>query len=283
MSKKTIALTASIALFSFAYSCAGGPAPPKPGTAAFSWQSAKESFEAGDYLKTVDHLDRVLRTENEFVPDARVWRLLLGVAMADAYAELTEQFEYGGRANKNNPTPFRRKAVDFRTLSERNATLLAELYANYAKSQPEGDVNMAFGYPPRGSFAVPGALSKIAQGQVFADGDIVTAQSGMLQRAVLLSVCAAVGAPKDGAKAQQMLKEPPVKAPRGPFELTMAQALYDASTIFGPMKGWQPVRQIRLLDLAAQALAKATGDAKEVKELKLKVERDKKAAAKKAS
>lgn len=283
MFKKTIALAAISALFTFTYSCASGPTPPKAGTAAFSWQAAKENFQAGDYLKTVDHLDRVLRTDNEFVPDARVWRLVMGAGMADAYRELTEQFEHGGRNNKANPVPFRRKAVDYRTLSERNATLLVELYSNYEKSQPEGDVNIVFGYPPRGSFSIPGAMGKIAQGQVPADGDIVAAQSGMLQRAVLSSVCAAVGAPKDGAKAQQVLKEPPIKAPRGAFELTMAQTLYDASTVFGPMKGSQPVRQIRLLDLATQALSKATGDDKLIKELKQKVERDKKTASKKAS
>ena len=283
MSKKTTTLTAIIALSFFSSSCASGPAPPKPGTAAFSWQSAKESFEAGDTLKTVDHLDRVLRTDNEFVPDARVWRLVLGAGLADAYRELTEQFEYGGRANKANPTPFRRKAVDYRTLSERNATLLAELYANYEKSQPEGDVNIVFGYPPRGSFALPGAITKIAQGQIPTDGDIVTAQSGMLQRAVLASVCAAVGAPKDAAKAQQLLKEPPIKATRGAFEMAMAQALYDASTVFGPMKGSQPVRRLRLLDLAAEAIGKAQGDEKVMKELKQRIERDKKEASKKSS
>lgn len=283
MSKKTTTLTALVAISFFSYSCASGPAPPKAGTAAFSWQAAKENFEAGDYLKTVDHLDRVLRTENEFVPDARVWRLVMGAGLADAYRELTEQFEYGGRANKANPAPFRRKAVDYRTLSERNATLLAEFYSNYEKSQPEGDVNIVFGYPPRGSFGLPPALTKIAQGQIPAEGDIVTAQSGMLQRAVLSSVCAAVGAPKDGAKAQQLLKQPPVKAPRAAFEMAMAQALYDASTVFGPMKGSQPVRQLRLLDLATSALGKAAGDDKVIKELKQRIERDKKAASKKSS
>lgn len=283
MFQNTIALASLTALLISTYSCASGPAPPKAGTAAFSWLAAKENFQAGDYLKTVDHLDRVLRTDNEFVADARAWRLVMGAGLADAYRELTEQFEHGGRTNKTNPTPFRRKAVDYRTLSERNATVLAELYGNYEKSQPEGDVNIVFGYPPRGSFALPGAIGKIAQGQVPADGDIVTAQSGMLQRAVLSSVCAAVGARKDGAKAQQILKEPPIKAPRGAFELAMAQTLYDASTVFGPMKGSQPARQVRLLELAAQALSKAAGDDKLIKELKQQIERDKKAAAKKAS
>lgn len=281
--RKSGTFIAITSLLGLTFACSSGPAPPKPGTAAFSWEVAKESYQAGDYLRTAEHLDRVLRTDNDLVPQARVWRLVLGAGLADAYRELTEQFEQGGRTNKANPTPFRRKAVDYRTLAERTAVLLGEFYSNFEKAQATGDVELHFPYPARGSLSLPPAIIKIAQGQVPTEGDIVTAQSAMLQRAVLANICAAVGASNDAARAQQLLKEIPAKVPRGAFEYAMAEALYEASTVFGPLKGSQPVRQLRLLELAGQALAKATGDEKKIKELKAKIERDTKEANKKRS
>ena len=282
MSINAFLASAASALLVFGTACSsGGPAPPKPGTAAFSWQAAKENFASGDYLKTVDHLDRVLRSDNEFAPQARVWRLVMGAGLAGAYRELTEQYELGGRANKANPAPFRRKAADFRTLAERSATMLGELYGNYEKVQPAGDVTIPFGYPPRGTLSNPPVIAKIAMGQVPSEDDALTAQSGMLQKNVLATVCDVMGATNDTAKAQQLMKETPAKAPRGAFELALADALYQSSVLFNPLKGSQPVRQKLLLDQAAAALAKANSADKRAKELKQKIERDSQAVAKK--
>ena len=52
-------------------SCSSGPQPPQPGTPAFYWAAAKETYRAGDFLKTREHLQRILATENEFSARAR--------------------------------------------------------------------------------------------------------------------------------------------------------------------------------------------------------------------
>lgn len=281
MSNNTYLTAATTALLAFGIACSsGGPTPPKPGSAAFAWQAAKENFEQGDYLKTVEHLDRVLRTDNEFAPKARVWRLVMAAGLADAYRELIEQYEQGGRTNKGNPTPFRRKAVDYRTLAERSAMNLSELYAAFEKAQPEGDVSIPFGYPSRGMLSNPAAITKIGQGQIPGETDILSAQSGMIQKNVLANVCDSMGGYNDSAKTQQLMKEVPSKAPRAAFELAMAESLYQSSVLFNPQKGSQPIRQKQLLDHASDALAKAKGsDEKRIKELKERIERDRKAMA----
>jgi len=48
-------------------SCSGDSGP-QPGTPAYDWAAAKQTFAAGDYAKTLDNLDRVVATENEFTP-----------------------------------------------------------------------------------------------------------------------------------------------------------------------------------------------------------------------
>lgn len=42
----------TVALLAAGTSCASGPQPPSPGTPAFYWAAANETWRSGDYLKT---------------------------------------------------------------------------------------------------------------------------------------------------------------------------------------------------------------------------------------
>jgi hypothetical protein len=39
---------------------------PEPGTPAYFWAAAKETFAANDYVKTSEHLDKLLASENDY-------------------------------------------------------------------------------------------------------------------------------------------------------------------------------------------------------------------------
>ena len=47
-----------------------GPKKPAVGTPAFYWDAARETFATRDYLKTTEHLRRIIRTDNEFTQRA---------------------------------------------------------------------------------------------------------------------------------------------------------------------------------------------------------------------
>src|SRR3979411_2788681 len=81
------------------FSCSTDTAP-KPGTPAYSWAAAKETFAANDYMKTGDHLDKVLASDNEYTARARPWRLILISGMARGYMDLADNLEYGVKAKK---------------------------------------------------------------------------------------------------------------------------------------------------------------------------------------
>src|SRR5437868_2229127 len=74
-------------------SCSTGPQPPQPGSPAFFWNAAKETYRAGDYLKTSENLQRILATDNEFTARARAWDTVISAGLTQAYMELADTWE----------------------------------------------------------------------------------------------------------------------------------------------------------------------------------------------
>ena len=98
---RTLATALAVAgLVAAATSCSSGPEPPKPGTPAFYWAAARETWRGGDYLKTSEHLQRILAGENDFCARARVWDAVISGGVAQAYIELADNWEAGARANR---------------------------------------------------------------------------------------------------------------------------------------------------------------------------------------
>src|SRR3954470_21132346 len=61
------------------------------------WSAAAQTYTAGDYAKTVDHLDRLLRDDNPYTARAIAWRLVLTSGLARGYAELADRYTAGAR------------------------------------------------------------------------------------------------------------------------------------------------------------------------------------------
>src|SRR5206468_12504255 len=111
-------------------SCSGDSGP-QPGTPGFFWAAAKQTFAVGDYQKTLDHLDKVVSSENEFTPKARPMLLVLTSGMARGYGELADRFETGARANKADPGGFRKNMNTYRGQASRLALRFAEVFGDF--------------------------------------------------------------------------------------------------------------------------------------------------------
>ena len=251
-------------------SCSSGPAPPAMGTPPFYWQAAKETFAAGDYLKTNDHLEQLSKGENEFTARAQPWRMVLTSGMAKGYMDLADSYEFGSRANKTNPTPFRKQTSEYRTRASQAALAFAETFERFEKSNKDATITLAFAFPT-GSAGQPPQLKRVGEGILIQPAEAEDAQAKMLQRGVLLATCQAVGAPGDVAKAQELFKSGEVKVPRDTFILAMASTLYDQALLFGPTKIDQPQRMKFFCEHALEA-AKSVPESKERKELVSKVQ-----------
>ena len=280
MRSDCVALCAVVCGFSLiSVACSSRPTPPAAGSPAFYWTAALETYNAGDYVKTAEHLARLTRSANEHTAQAHPMQLAVLAGLMQAHADLADQYEYGARSNKANPTPFRKRVSDYRSMAGQEALRFGEAYMGFGKAVTGAEVELAFPFPPRGSMAMASEMSKVAQGLLPAGAEGESAQKVMIQRGVLMAVCQMTGSGKDAPKAQEMLKTPPLKVARATFVAGLAETLYGASVLFGERKLNMPDRQEYFLQATRAALpAEATGTAKE---LKTKIEEDWKKVGKK--
>lgn len=254
-------------------SCSTGPPPVKTGTPAYYWSLAVENYEGADMTKTLEQVEKIFRSENEFTPRARTLRLVTLAGLIDGYRELGDLWEHGARVAKaSSPMPFRKRAGEYRALATTFGIQLGEAYQEFQKAHPQGPVSFQFKAPTRGTTAIPPQAARIGEGQLIPDADADTLFRGYLQRSALIELAHATGVGEDGAAARKALENPPVEVPREKFEGAMAHSLYEASVIFGPKGRGETPRQQFLLELAGKALAAAGKEAP--KDLRGKIDKD---------
>jgi hypothetical protein len=259
-----------VGLLAAGASCSSGPQPPQPGTPAFFWAAAKETYGAGDFPKTSEHLQRILATGNEFGPRARAWDTVISVGLAQGYIELADTWEAGARANRLNPTPFRKQVSVLRSQASTSAIQFTEDVHKVMQVDKDPNLLLAFSYPA-GAAAPPVALKRVAGGILVQDSERDLLQAAMLQRGVLLSVCAVVGSPDDAAAAQEKLKTGEFRVPRDAFLLVAAKSLSDQSELYTGAKLDLPNR-LKLLSQEALKVLGAIPQSKQTKAVNDKIQ-----------
>lgn len=222
-------------------SCSTGPEPPKLGTPGYYWSAARETYAAGDYQKAIEHLESLCKSQNEYTVRAQPWFLIMTSGMSRGYMELADQFEFGAKANRGNPVPFRRQMVSYRTYARQLMLQMAFVFENFEKTQKDPKVKLDFSYPTGSAMPSP-QLAKIAAGEMPKPAILEDVQRQQLKTAVLLETARAVGAADDTARAQELFKTTPVEVPREVFLLEMADALHAQSQLFVRAKLDEPNR-----------------------------------------
>ncbi|MBS1859122.1 MAG: hypothetical protein JST11_27360 [Acidobacteria bacterium] len=220
------AALAAIALL--ATSCSTTTVSAKAGSADYYWTAARTTYAAGDYAKTVENLDHVLDSP-EYASRAIPWSLVLTTGMAAGYAEIAADYAKGARSADADAV-FHRKAAEYLNVANPLVLAAAHLVDKLAQ-QPSGSITLVFGRP-RGSLAPPPVLYRIAAGQPVSPADAEAAPAVAVERNILLSASAAVGAPNDSAKASEILSHASTLTPRATFAKAMADMLEKASTIY---------------------------------------------------
>jgi hypothetical protein len=268
-----------LALFLILSACSNAPAPPAKGTPAFYWQAAQETFSAGDYRKTNDHLEQLIKTNNEFTERGKAWRMVVLSGLLRGNLDVAEKFEYGARENKQNPAPFRKQMNDVRSVASNLATQLLETWQKMKADKP-AEVLLDFPFPP-GNAAQVAALIQVSKGILLPSAEIETATKQALQRGVVLATTKAAGA-EDAASARVQFSTRPVKVSGPAFRMAVADTFYEASTLFDSRRLDRPDVMKMLLTEASEALADAP-EGKPKKELAGKIQDALKKSAKKSS
>lgn len=275
MKALTVSILAIVIGGLFMMSCSGGSEAVKVGTPAFYWSGAKETYAAGDYVKTIEHLENLAKTQNEYTSRALPWQLILTSGMARGYIELADNFEYGARANRPNATAFRRQMTAFRAYANTLALQFAHAYQEFLKNQ---DPQVVLDFPfPTGSPLPPPQLAKIGGGEILSPAIVDDVRRAHLQTSVLLEACRAVGAADDVAKSQAIFKAGPAQVPREVFLLAMADSLHEHAKLYSRTKLDQPNR-VELFATQSLETLKQIPSTKETKALADKVQKTLKSA-----
>jgi hypothetical protein len=255
-------------------SCSLGPSAPTMGSPAFYWQGAREVYKAGDYMKTLQNLDNLLATDNEFTPRALPWALVLKSGIAEGYINTADNYAIGVHTTRD-PSAFRRQVSDNRNAASQLALQFAEDFGKLDKVK--GDtITLEFAYP-KGNAAPVAQFTKVATGIVLTPTETETAQQRAVERGVLLATCRAAGATNDTAKTEDMLKTGVATVPRATFMTAMAYSLFHFSQLYAKDKLDEPQKMDALMDRAQAALT-GLPETKDIKDLKA----DMQAAIKKA-
>jgi hypothetical protein len=253
---------ATLSVLSLLFAC--GPAAPRPGTPAFFWAAAKETCAAGDYLKTADHLDRILQSDNEYAARAMPWSLLVTSGLASGYLELSDKYEAGAKANTEKPGSFYKLASNYRSLANRMTMHFAETFTTFEKTKDDS-VTLDFPFPA-GTTAEVLQLAAVAQGELLPVAAADAAENRALARGILLATCRAAGAPGDAAKAEQILKSSGGKVPRATFSLAMTRTLFESAQLYSRQK-MNDFEKMTILCERALAVLSSLPETSETKDL----------------
>jgi hypothetical protein len=270
MTAKRFAMSlAAVAAISILISCSSGPSAPQMGSPAFYWQGAREVYAAGDYMKTLQHLDNLLATDNEYTARALPWVLVLKSGLAAGYLDAAENYSLGAHNNRTDPGAFRQLATQYRNSAAQLALQFAEDFSKLDKVK--GDtIALEFAYP-RGSASPVAQFTKVTTGIGLTPAESETAQQHALERGLVLAVNRAAGASDDTAKAEELLKTGAASVPRSTFLAAMAESLFQFSQLYTKDKLDDPQKMDALLQRAQTALA-GVPESKETKELSGKIQ-----------
>jgi hypothetical protein len=265
-----ISWSGALVLFWACTSCSTGPQPPAPGSPAFIWGAAKQTYKTGDFRKTSENLMQLVRTESEFASQGRPWAVVMSAGIAQGYMDLAQAYEAGAKANRLNPTPFRKQVSMLQSLAGASALEFAENAHTLLVKSKDADVTLAFEYPT-GGMAEPANLRKISAGMLMQDSEAEQVLNAMLQRGVVKTVGQMAGTPDDSAKTLELFKAGEPKVARPTFLFGMAKSLNEVSALYGSTKLDQPQRLRLLCQQALDALG-AIPETKDTKALKDKIE-----------
>jgi hypothetical protein len=235
--RRATAVLAGLGLLSIS---ACSPQQPKSSarTPDFYWSAAAETWSAGDYTRTADHLEHLLDAGNPYSARAIPWYLVVTSGMARGYTELADRYAAGARIKKANGQEFRKEAAKYRTVAAKLALRFAQ-ETERLRDIPLGKVQFAFSFPA-GNAGETALFSRIGAGIESSPTDREAAEAFAVQRGVLMAACAAMGAPNDSAKGRELFGRASAETTRETFAKAVAEMLKAESALFARDKLDEP-------------------------------------------
>ncbi len=221
----------------------GGEAGPRLGTPEFSWQSALEFQEIGQFDKAIEHLDNLAEGDSELKHRAILWRAAITDGLARGHQELAEGYrlaiEQDEELTAKFQNPIQQAYRDARQYSIAFVESLGELESAIAAAGANAHFPM-----PEGSAAKPAPLAAIEEGEEVLDSMLATMPELTIARGVILSATELAGKGEDAVGARAALGSG-VALNADESRLTVAKMLLDRSVVFDKKRLYVPdIRKI---------------------------------------
>ena len=241
-------------------SCSSSTVAPSDSALAVHWTAANENYVAGDFLKAIDHLDRLLEGNNSYAPRALPMSLAISSGVAAGYMDLADCYARGARASKSNKAKaaaFLAKASEYRSLANHMVLRFAE---NSRKTDRlvGNPVQISFG-PPKGTVAEPPLFAAISNGTLPARADEDEVLGQAVARGVQRAVCDILGAHDNLPKVASQLQRGAILLPRQAFVKSVAGLLDRESDLYSRTKLDDAAKLSMLQDLARSVQAEPAG------------------------
>ncbi|MBK5290660.1 MAG: hypothetical protein JJE04_03065 [Acidobacteriia bacterium] len=221
------------------------------------WKAALATFAKGDLKKTGEHLEWLTQTDNQYLQQARGWRLVLLSGMVRGYVELVDSYRKASAGKPADPMQMQRYMETLKKASASQGSALGQCHADFEKAHPEGEVILSFPIPSFSTMTLPAGLDQVAAGSPLYGPQAESLEEAALQWGLTQAICETAGSPGNLEQARQLFRTLPVRLPRAVFELGMASGIYQASFLFGPAALDDSQRRASLLYQARIAVAKA--------------------------
>jgi len=248
----------------------GGPPAAKPGTPEFNWLAAKQAFKSGDYTKAQNLLAELSMKDTPFAAQARPAAMVLSLAMANGYWELSEKYAEGLKKPGVGAAALRRASANYRGRITAIGLQYAEISRLFIDTNKDQDVTLVLDLA-QASTNEPQQYTNLVAGAPIPEGEVAAVERSVIRRHMLLIVASAMNMKNDPGKVKEAYQNGELKVPGQGFLLAVAQGMYWLADIFGPKKILQPSRILIVLYDEAKEALEMVKDNKEAKELLQKV------------
>ena len=197
------------------------------------WKEVNREYESRDYINTLNYLDDLLRTENDYTARAAALKVVILGGMTRSALEIEEACAEGiFMVKQADGGPYKACIEAFRWRARTNTLGLIEALSELEKSTAAGGtVSLDFPLPEASAEPSP-MIGRTRAGAMPAEKVFEPSVARIVDRQILLQVCDVV-AKGEVPAVKDMFASPPVTIPKETFLVGVAKTLLVAAAVFG--------------------------------------------------
>ena len=195
------------------------------------WKQVNREYESRDYIDTLNYLDDVLRTENDFTVRAAALKVVILGGMARAAVEVEEACAAGiHRVATWDSGPYKACIDQFRWRSRTRTLGLIDALSEFEKVTAATDA-VSLDFPLPDASGRSAMIGRTRVGAMPPEKAFEPSVARVVDRHIFLHVCDLV-ATDDVAAVKDMFESLPVTVPKETFLVGVAKTLLAGAAIF---------------------------------------------------